>query len=385
MLIFLVIFFSFLLVFSYFIYPQSLVYFNTKNDFGSKLNTRKNIVLLAAYNEERYIESTIRSIIQSAKTIDLAAIYIGDDGSSDKTLEILEKLKLEFSTIHVKRYFRIGKPNIINDLVEKNKLKSSEYNLIFIDANISAHGDCFQKLNNQLNYSEVGMVGASVYPKNELSNYESEYILRENKIKSEESRAINYTLGVFGACYVMKGELFQFIPANYVTDDLYHTFSVIKNNKKALYSSEAIVYEDIRLDIANEFGRKRRYAAGNFQIIFHFWKLLIPSSSSFGFVYAYFFHKIIRWISPILFFGIWIMSLILSFINAQSASNSFILIVGTIVCLFLYINYIFHQKKKRILGLRLYYFLSMNLALLLGFFDYLKGVKTNVWNRSERV
>ncbi len=150
---------------------------------------------------------------------------------------------------------------------------------------------------------------------------------------------------------------------------------------KIYFSLEAKVYEDITASIENEFNRKRRYAAGNFQILIYFWKLLLPFKSSLGFVYIYFFHKIIRWISPIVFFGLWIASFFLVF----GYFSKIIMLGGTTISLFLLINYIFQKRKISIFGKRFYYFLVMNLAILCGFFDYLKGVKSNVWERSERI
>lgn len=376
---------SFLLLISYFIYPLSLNYFNSKIEYCELLSERKVVVLIAAYNEEIFIKSTIESILRAATKYAIDSIIIGDDGSTDNTHDIIERFKSENSLIKIERFSRIGKPNIVNQLVEKYKLNSSEFNLIFIDANIDMHLDCIQKLNDKLNYQDVGIVGCSVLPKNELSNYESDYIIRENKIKTEESRVFNYTVGVFGACYAMKGELYHSIPSNYITDDLFHSFSAIESRKKILYDNEAKVYEEISFDISNEFRRKRRYAAGNFQILVRFWKLLIPNYSSIGFIYAYFFHKIIRWISPILFFGLWLISIFKLITKTTSLFSNSILIGGTLICLFMFIHYIFHHQNKSFFGKRLYYFFSMNLALLLGFFDYLKGIKTNVWERSERV
>lgn len=340
------------------------------------IKERKIAVLLSVYNEEKHIENTLRKILLSNNTSPIDKIYIGDDGSLDNTTSIIEALQIEFPQIVLEKYNRLGKPNVIRSLVEKYQLNNMGYHLVMMDANISCETDTLNFLVEKLNQIEVGIVGASVYSSNDIANLESEYILRENKIKSEESRVTGYTVGMFGACFAMKGELYHPIPTAYITDDLFHTFSVIEQKKKALYLPEAKVYEHITTDISNEFRRKKRYAAGNFQILIHFWRLLLPYFSSWGFVYCYFFHKIIRWIAPVLLFMLWAISWV--------TSNYWMSLGGTIILLFMFVNYQRQKKGQKPFGYRLYYFLAMNWAILLGFFNYIKGIKTNVWERSER-
>jgi ATP-dependent DNA helicase RecQ len=84
------------------------------------------------------------------------------------------------------------------------------------------------------------MVGASVIPKDGAENVEAQYILRENRIKAQESTAIGYVIGVFGACYMMRGESYQSLPANFITDDLYQTMSVVR---------QGIVHDFLQKDI----------------------------------------------------------------------------------------------------------------------------------------
>jgi hypothetical protein len=134
-------------------------------------------------------------------------------------------------------------------------------------------------------------------------------------------------------------------------------------------------------DVGNEFKRKKRYAAGNFQILFHFMSLLNPFKTSLGFLYSYFFHKIIRWLSPVMLSIFWGIS----FFNLFGQYSRILMLVGMGLCLFLFFNYLLTKWKVKLIGYRLYYFLSMNLAILLGFLNYLKGIKSNVWERSDRI
>ncbi len=58
-------------------------------------------VTISAYNHERYIEECIRSII--AQTYENIELLVIDDGSTDRTFEILQSLKPECE----KRFVRV--------------------------------------------------------------------------------------------------------------------------------------------------------------------------------------------------------------------------------------------------------------------------------------
>lgn len=362
-------------------FPWTLYLIKTRPLTKESLDGRCIAIFIAAYNEERHIEQTIHSIFSSSISTALTKVYIGDDGSTDRTAAIVKRLKTEYPKIELILFSRQGKPGIINAMVQaytETELKSL---LVFMDANIRLDIDCLKHLRDQIQTSSTGMVGASVMAQSELDNVEIFYVSRENDIKFHESRTLGYAVGVFGACYMMRSEYYRPVPSKFITDDLYQTMSVIRQNQNVLYSNLALVYENVALNIDNEFRRKSRYAAGNFQILFHFIDVLNPFKTSIGFVYVYFFHKIMRWISPIVFFGCWV----LSFFNLFGLFSYRLMLVGSVVCLFLCFNFLLTRMKINPIGYRIYYFLCMNLAILFGFVNYLKGVKSNVWERSERV
>ena len=53
--------------------------------------------VLPAYNEEDNIEKAVRAVVQAAETIDIEdyEVVVVDDGSADRTAEILERLRVE--------------------------------------------------------------------------------------------------------------------------------------------------------------------------------------------------------------------------------------------------------------------------------------------------
>lgn len=160
-------------------------------------------------------------------------------------------------------------------------------------------------------------------------------------------------------------------------DDFFITMSVIKNKGEVLFDDEAIVYEDLPVESAEEFKRKIRISIGNFQNLIAFKSLLWPFWSPVSF--AFLSHKILRWLTPFLLIGAFICSLALIFYNIWF---SYLCILQAV--LFLTPSMIPVVKKiKPVLFVAHFY--NMNLALLIGFFKYLNGVKSSVWQPTQRL
>ena len=73
-------------------------------------------VIISAYNEEKNIESKIRSLLELNYPAERLEILIGCDGSTDKTREIISRNAnhmLKLITFPLRR----GKPSVLNDLV----------------------------------------------------------------------------------------------------------------------------------------------------------------------------------------------------------------------------------------------------------------------------
>lgn len=367
-------------MYSYIVYPYSLHFFDRKYERVAVESTHKSIhILIPAYNEELCLKACIHSILASSRISDYT-IYIGDDGSTDNTCLIAEEFQRTQKNIQVERYHRIGKPAVLDAIIQKYALNNYGHFLVFIDANIQIGPQAIAALIDEFHSPEIGIVGASVLPSQQKENIESKYILRENIIKYHEAVTFGHTIGVFGACYAMQADMYESVPDRFITDDLYQTLATIAKGKKVLFSKKAFVYENIGMNIPDEFKRKRRFAAGNFQILWHFKHLLWPSYSSISFIYCYIFHKVIRWTTPIIMSILWLYSF---FVNDSLIFNV-VKLCGLGFFLYIIVNFVLLKSKLAPLWTRLFYFLSMNLALLTGFYDFLRGVKTNVWERSKR-
>ena len=86
---------------------------------------------------------------------------------------------------------------------------------------------------------------------------------------------MEYLIGSNGAIYAIRKELFKRSPTEKaITDDLYITLEVLEENYKFAYESSAIAYEETGKSVIDEFRRKIRFSATNFQTSIYFKNLL---------------------------------------------------------------------------------------------------------------
>lgn len=373
------------LVHTYFIYPLSLYLLST---FKRKLNNDQGIkhkefvsVIMAVYNEEQVIEKKIRSVLDSNYKGNLELI-IGSDNSSDKTNEIIRRLQSEYPGL-IKAFFfesRRGKSAQLNIL---SKIAKPGI-FILTDANVYFDKNTINKLIMHFNDPETGIVGANIINpetnKDGISIQEKLFIRQEVYMKYYEGKLWGSMIGAFGGCYAIRGELLPDIPTDYAVEDFFITMSVLKKGKIAITELKAFVYEDVSNDWKIEYKRKVRISVGNFQNLKHFYSLLWPPYK--GVSYAFFSHKILRWFGPFLIIFSFISNIFLAVNNIFYLS---LLALQLVLLCSLLIDFLLKKFNIHIVILRfISHFFTMNMALLEGFFKFLKGEHTNVWQPTKR-
>lgn len=106
-------------------------------------------VLITCYNSEKYIDQAIKSVVEQ-KTSFPFKIIIGDDGSNDGTIKIIEKWESQFPTMisHIIQLRDLNKKYIAGSRASKNRL--SLLNLVNTDYFIFLDGDDYWTSNNKL-------------------------------------------------------------------------------------------------------------------------------------------------------------------------------------------------------------------------------------------
>ncbi|NBX78863.1 MAG: hypothetical protein EBQ94_00520, partial [Flavobacteriales bacterium] len=112
----------------------------------------------------------------------------------------------------------------------------------------------------------------------------------------------------------------------------------------------------------------------------HFTTMLLSFN---GMAFAFFSHKVLRWKTPFL------ILIILGIFPFLLFYSTVYLYFGYLMLIF--VGFILLDAITKLLSINISlfrfatHFTVMNLALFLGFFKYLKGIKTSIWEPTERL
>lgn len=373
------------LVHSYVVYPALLKLFGSSFSLPPRapLPEPKPMVsvIMAAYNEEKVIEQKIRSVFNTQYPKDRLDMWIGSDGSTDRTDEIIAGLIAEGYAIQFRRFGgRNGKSNILNSM--RPEIQSDI--LIPTDANIFFEPGTIPALVAHFSDPSVGLVGANIINtgmrSDGISHQEETYIRRENYMKYYEGVLWGTTMGAFGACYAIRRDQFPDIPRNFLMEDFYITMHVIRNGMKAICDLQAVAREDVSNLVEEEYKRKVRISAGNFQNLSVYWRMLLNPLSGAGF--SFLSHKVLRWMGPFFLITALLTSLCLWDKNLFFKVAFLLQIAGILSPLAdrLLVRMNIHTFALRLVA----YFYLMNLALLQGAIKYARGIRSGTWNPTQR-
>ncbi len=374
------------LLHTYILYPAILKLIGSgklinNNTYSSARELPGVSVIMAVHNEQNVLEEKISSIVSNNIPEGKIEILVGSDASTDNTNEILEKLTASLACLRFVTFLaRRGKSAIINDLVRM----SDKEILIITDANVLFGRETIYQLLKHFRNNDIGLVDSNMKHKglkrSGISVQENSYVTREVETKFLEGIIWGTMMGPFGGCYAIKRKLYRDVPVTYLVDDFYINMNVILSGHKAILEPDAHVYEDVSNSLGEEFRRKIRIATGNFQNLMHFRNCICSSVP--GLSLSFFSHKVLRWIGPLFMALVFITSILLS---RENILFRYILGIELIILVLPIIDYLLGKIKIHIIILRFVtHFLSMNLALVVGFIKFLKGVKSNVWQPTRR-
>jgi cellulose synthase/poly-beta-1,6-N-acetylglucosamine synthase-like glycosyltransferase len=363
----------FLLVHCYMLFPVTLPFVSeifkrkrNKTEGGNELPSVS--ILISAYNEEAVIERKIQNLLELDYPKEKLEILIGDDGSADKTAEIVEQYKDQGITL-IKAPQNAGKAAMLNRL---QKEASGEI-LLFCDANTMLFPNVVRKLTAPFKDKKIGCACGHLIltdkSGSELGRGESAYWDLESEIKKFEGM-MDLLIGGNGALYAIRRELYTDLPTKKsVMDDFFVTTKILQKGYYSTFISSAIGTEQTSKETTGEYRRKVRIGRANFNYLLSYLPLLNPFRPLRS--YLFFSHKILRWFSPHIF-------ILLALVNIPLAwhYNSYRISLGIIAALLL------TGLFKVIPGA--YYFLSMNMAMLKGFLLSFGKEKSGGWAREAR-
>jgi cellulose synthase/poly-beta-1,6-N-acetylglucosamine synthase-like glycosyltransferase len=370
---------------TYILYPLLLIILNAlskrKSDLHIESYTPEVSVLMAVHNEEVVIREKIESLFSSEYPHDKMEVIVGSDSSEDSTVRILKELQAVYPDLKVIHFTeRMGQPAVINRLsaIAKGEI------LILTDANVFPETNTIRKLVNNFANKSIGLADSTLIntgiKRDGISLPEVTYLSIEMKLKNIEGRLWGTMMGPFGGFYGVRKSSFEPLSKNILADDFRICMNVISKREKAISDTEAIVYEDVSNSLREEFSRKVRISAGNFQNLKHFAYLLLKPFTIWSFCFVS--HKMLRWLTPFL----WIIVFTTNILLAKDSFIFSLLIILQVIFLILpAFDLLLKKLNIHLVPVRFFsHLFLMNVALFVGFIKYLKGIRSGAWSPTKR-
>lgn len=335
-------------------------------------------LLIAAYNEERVIESKLRNSLELDYPGTLEIIVVSD-GSNDSTPSLVSALASQ-GVVSMHQPARRGKTAALNRGVAAARGEI----IVFSDANNDFNRDALKALVQHFADDSIGGVCGVKHIREDSGRESSQgdglYWRYESAIKYAEGQIGSIT-NADGEIFAMRKSLWRPIAEHIINDDAQITFDIIDQHKRVLYEPAARSTEHASIHIEDDFFVKVRMVAGGFQTIAGQWRRLLPPRSWFA--WAYLSHKVLRYVMPLFLIAILLGSLVLTI----QGEPFFTALLG-LQLLFYGVAWAAYLRLRRgPLPTALYvpfYFCAMNLAALLGFIRFLTGKQGTNWRKAQR-
>jgi poly-beta-1,6-N-acetyl-D-glucosamine synthase len=329
-------------------------------------------VVISVYNEEKHIVTRIQNLLDLDYPRDKLEILIGSDGSTDRTNDLVRAFPDGRVKLHAFGQ-RGGKPSVLNRLVPQ---VHSEL-LVFSDANAMFGTDTLRKLARHFTDTHIGGVcGKLVFHGDNSDTDEGPYWKLETYLKTRES-ALDSCLGANGAVYAIRKSHWPRIPDNTFVDDFVIGMRVREQGVRMIYDTEAVATEELPQSVGHEMTRRIRIGAGDFQALFLCWRSLLPWRGFYSI--AFWSHKVLRWFAPFLMIAALVSNIALLPQPVFAVTLALQLVFYGLALL----GAIIHGRKI-VLFSAPFYFVTINLALLFGFFRFVTGTQQAAWKRTVR-
>jgi biofilm PGA synthesis N-glycosyltransferase PgaC len=245
--------------------------------------------LIPAFDVEKYLENKLESLLALDWPGELLEVLVYDDGSTDGTRAIAERLSKKDDRIKViVGPGRAGKPKGVNAMLE---VATGEV-LLMTDARQPLAPLALRALCERLVDPKVACVSGNLILRGKAGA--GAYWRYENWIRDKEAR-FRGMVGVTGPIYALRKADMALLPDGIILDDMWVPMRLRLAGRTVVFAKEAIATDDA-FDDAREYGRKVRTLAGNYQLFSLLPRLLFPLANPSWF--ETFSHKILRLVCP---------------------------------------------------------------------------------------
>ncbi|TCS42384.1 sugar transferase [Reinekea marinisedimentorum] len=336
-------------------------------------------VIVPCYNESETVVDKLYNLQFLDYPEDKLRVLLVDDGSSDDTVR---KISSTLSTDEFAgKDFQLlvqprngGKVAAINAAMRK----VSHGVVVLSDTSALVSIDALKRAAGLLADDSIGVVCATYKFLQPGSEGEDRYWQYQTQMKHTES-LLGSTLGAHGALYAFHAESFKPLAADTINDDFILPMSICRSGKRCVYDTEMIAVELECASNEQDFNRRQRIAAGNFQQAMRLVDLLHPKYgwSAWNFASG----KWMRVFMPFILLVLWLASL---FNPVQNPLIELAAMVQTVGYSVLTMRHFFPDFSWPRLVNVAYYLVSAYVASGLGAVRYIINPETfTAWARAD--
>ncbi|PIB34622.1 glycosyl transferase [Reichenbachiella sp. 5M10] len=335
--------------------------------------------IVAAFNEEDYIEEKIKNALALDYPSALNELWIVTDGSTDSTPDLVKKHE------NVKLFHspeRKGKIHAVNRVMPLVKTPV----VVYSDANTILNAESLHHITRHYLDPAVGCVSGEKRIRQEDSDEASSagegmYWKYESFLKKYDYHLYS-VVGAAGELFSIRTDLYQEIQTDTLIEDFYLSLSIAKKGYKIAYEPDAYALENSSDSIKEESKRKIRIAAGGHQAIWRLRALL--NVFKYGWLsFQFISHRVLRWtLTPLALLGLLVLNVLLA---QHSLLYLGLLFAQVAFYLLAYLGYFFQKRKIKVKAFFVpFYFTFMNLSVYQGFARFVRGSQSVLWERASR-
>ena len=265
-------------------------------------------IVMVVRNEERWLESKLRNLLELDYPPERCQIVVVSDGSTDRTEAILREHASNPRVQVVMNQLSRGKACGLNDAIS---VAAGEV-IVFTDARQKIESGAIRLLMENFADPEVGCVSGALMLGDPESGEAAQgmglYWRIEKTIRQLESESSS-VVGATGALYAVRRELLPSLPEGTILDDVYIPMQVVRKKKRVVFESRARAWDRPDLGAEREFARKVRTLSGNYQLVqLEPWLLSGGNPVRFEFIS----HKLLRLAVPFALVALLVASMVLT-------------------------------------------------------------------------
>ncbi|MFO1418587.1 MAG: glycosyltransferase family 2 protein [Methylotetracoccus sp.] len=333
----------------------------------------KVTMIIAAHNEETCIAAKLDNSLALDYPTDHLEIIVASDGSSDRTNEIVESYRSRGVTLQAVR--RMGKTGAQNQAVRGARGEI----VVFSDANAFYRPDAIRKLVRNFADPEVACVSGQLVYRTDAEgagDCERSYWDYEKFMKRRESE-LSSLIGANGSIYAVRRE--DYVELDHaLISDLCEPLALVMRGRRVVYEPDAVSIEEASTSYGGEFRRKVRILTRSINGVLHMRALFNPFRYGI-FSFQLLMHKLMRYLVPLFLFGAAASLTALAYLGSY---RGLFAVASITALLALWVGRGGLNGRGgaviRVLHM-IYYYLLVNYALILAWFNVLKGAQLTVW------